>query len=279
MAHPSTDPPVLAQPEIQDPSPKKQGSVRRLRLTIAYDGRSFSGWQSQPNRNGVQDHLDAAFQLLAPDSKKIHGAGRTDAGVHALGQVAHIDVPSARFPPATWLSAVNAHLPPEIRVLKCQIASPAFHAQFSATGKVYCYRIWNDPVFNPLEIGHCWHVPHPLDLELLRLVANRFLGTHDFASFGANRGKPGESTIRTIHAIQIQAKKELLILRFDGNGFLYRMVRMLTGAIVRVAANRESLEWINRLLLQPGKAKASFTAPAEGLYLVKVKYGERGARG
>jgi tRNA pseudouridine38-40 synthase len=247
----------------------------RLRLTIAYDGGSFSGWQSQTNRNGVQDHLNRVFQLLASGSGKIHGAGRTDAGVHALGQVAHIDVPSARFPTATWISAANSHLPPAIRILRCQVAAPAFHAQFSATGKIYCYRIWNHPIFNPLEIGRSWHVPYPLDLARLRLAASHLLGTHDFASFAANRGKPGESTIRTIHSIKIQGGRRLLNLRFDGNGFLYRMVRMLTGAIVRVARKRESTEWIERLLLQPGKVKASFTAPPEGLYLVKVKYGEK----
>jgi tRNA pseudouridine38-40 synthase len=252
---------------------ENESSICRLRLTIAYDGRCFSGWQSQPNRNGVQDYLNQVFQLLAPKSGKIHGAGRTDAGVHALGQVAHIDVPSARFPSATWISALNSHLPPTIRVLRCQIASPLFHAQFSATGKIYCYRIWNNSVFNPLEIGRCWHVPHPLDLAKMRLAASRLLGTHDFASFAANRGKPGESTVRTIHSIKIQGGKQLLSLHFDGNGFLYRMVRMLTGALTRVARDRESIEWIDRLLLQPGKVKASYTAPPEGLYLMKVKYG------
>jgi tRNA pseudouridine38-40 synthase len=251
----------------------RTGNAReRLRLTIAYDGRRFSGWQSQTNKNGVQDHLKAAFFILAPEVIKLHGAGRTDAGVHAMGQVAHVDVPAGRFSNAIWIAALNSHLPPEIRILTCQAVSSDFHAQFSAIGKTYYYRIWNHPVFNPLEIGRSWHVPYPLDRKAMRESANRLLGKHDFASFAANRGKPGECTVRTIHVIKILPRHESLTLQFYGNGFLYRMVRMLTGSIVRVAAGREPVEWIDQLLQHPGKIKASYMAPAEGLYLATVKY-------
>lgn len=246
--------------------------MHRLRLTIAYDGRPFSGWQSQSNQNGVQNHLKRAFLALTPKATKLHGAGRTDAGVHALAQVAHIDVPYGRFPATTWITALNSHLPPEIRVLKCWFVSPKFHARFSAIGKIYQYRVWNHPVFNPLEIGRSWHIPYQLDLDLMQQAAVRLLSTHDFGSFAANRGKPDKDTIRTIHEIKIRRSRELLTLHFDGNGFLYRMVRMLTGAITRVGAGRGSLAWIDQLLLYPGKTKASYTAPAEGLYLMRVKY-------
>ena len=246
--------------------------LERLKLTVAYDGRPFSGWQSQPNENGIQDHLKRAFSQILSASVKLHGAGRTDSGVHALGQVAHVEVPRQKMNPARWISAVNAHLPAEIRVIRCQFASAKFHAQYSAVGKVYRYRIWNAPVFHPLEVGRCWHVPQPLDLEILRAASDRLTGTHDFASFAANRGQPPVTTIRTIHQIRIRQQKELVVLEFDGNGFLYRMVRMLTGTIVRIASRRADFSWIAELLSDPGKAKTNCTAPAEGLYLVKVKY-------
>ena len=246
--------------------------LERLKLTVAYDGRPFSGWQSQPNENGIQDHLKRAFSQIVSAPVKLHGAGRTDSGVHALGQVAHIEVPRQKMSLAHWISAVNAHLPLEIRVVRCQLAPAKFHAQYSAVGKVYRYRIWNDPIFHPLEVGRSWHVPQPLDLEILRAASERLTGTHDFASFAANRGKPPVTTTRTIHQIRVRQQKELVVLEFDGNGFLYRMVRMLTGTIVRIASRRAEYSWITELLNDPGKTKTNSTAPAGGLYLVKVRY-------
>jgi tRNA pseudouridine38-40 synthase len=246
--------------------------LERLKLTVAYDGRPFSGWQSQPNENGIQDHLQRAFSLIAAAAVKLHGAGRTDAGVHALGQVAHVDVPRHKWSPAIWTSAVNAHLPAEIRVIRCLPVSADFHAQYSAVAKIYRYRIWNASVFHPLEIGRSWHVPHRLEFDLLRAVCAQLTGTHDYASFAANRGKAVETTTRTIHQIRIRHQKELIALDFNGNGFLYRMVRMLTGAIIRVASKRADLNWIAELLSNPGKTKTNCTAPAAGLYLVRVKY-------
>jgi tRNA pseudouridine38-40 synthase len=216
--------------------------------------------------------LKQAFFAILSEPVKLHGAGRTDSGVHALGQVAHVDVPHRKFSPAKWIAAVNAHLPAQIRVIRCQLVSAVFHAQYSAVGKVYRYRVWNDPVFHPLEIGRSWHVPQVLDLKTLVVAADRLSGTHDFASFAANRGKANETTTRTINQIRIRRRRELIAMEFDGSGFLYRMVRMLTGAIVRVASGREDLNWIDQLLSDPGKTKASYTAPAEGLYLVRVKY-------
>jgi tRNA pseudouridine38-40 synthase len=244
----------------------------RLKLTIAYDGGPFSGWQSQPNKNGVQDHLKQAFYRLLSAPTVVHGAGRTDAGVHALGQVAHVDVPSEKFTLATWVAALNANLPPEIRVMRCQFAARDFHARYSAIGKTYRYRVWNNTIMQPLEIGRCWHLPYHLDRDVLSEAAARFRGSHDFASFSAGRGKPDENTIRTIQRIDVHAAKGLIILDFEGAGFLYRMVRMLVGSIVRVASGKEKTVWIDDLLQHPGIGKSGYTAPAEGLYLLKVKY-------
>lgn len=244
----------------------------RLKLTIAYDGRPFSGWQSQRNRNGVQDHLARALTRILESPVKVLGAGRTDAGVHALGQVAHVDVPKAKFQSSTWIAALNSYLPGQIRILKCVKVSPQFHAQYAATGKVYRYRIWNESVLHPLEIGRAWHVAKPLAVETLRAASLCVVGQHDFASFAANRGKPEKSTVRTILGISVRWRQSLLTLEFRGDGFLYRMVRMLTGSLVQVALGREDLAWMEGLIRQPGMHKTNHTAPAEGLYLVKVLY-------
>jgi len=251
---------------------------RRLKLTIAYDGRPFCGWQSQAGGDAVQDFLEAAFAKLCGGNRvPLHGSGRTDAGVHALAQSAHVDVPCDRFTPPEWLSAINAHLPHEIRVVRCQWAKPEFHARFSAKGKRYIYRLWNGPVMPPLEIGRAWHVYRPLNMGQLRQAAALLTGTHDFGGFAANRGVPCLDTVRTIRKIDITGQPGgLLTLTFVGDGFLYKMVRLLTGSLVRVAQGKSDQAWLADLLTpqEPGtpRKKSSFAAPAEGLYLARVLY-------
>jgi tRNA pseudouridine38-40 synthase len=245
----------------------------RLKLLIAYDGRPFRGWQSQAGGNTVQDHVESAFAKICGERVTVHGAGRTDAGVHALGQCAHADVPTSRLSSPQWAAALNGNLPREIRVLKCTRAAPDFHARFSAAGKIYTYRIWNYAVHSPFEIGRAWHLPGTLDVEVLRSCANRLAGTHDFAAFAANRGKPAGDTVRTIAKIVVRRRGPLVTLTFEGNGFLYKMVRLITGTIVRCAQGRAEPEVIARLLAASrGKLKTSFAAPADGLYLVRVLY-------
>jgi tRNA pseudouridine38-40 synthase len=253
--------------------------TRRLRLTVSYDGRPFCGWQSQAGKGSVQDALEAALAPLNHGVRiPVHGSGRTDAGVHALAQSAHADVPRAsRLTLRGWVAALNAHLPPEVRVTRCQWAGPEFHARFSAKGKRYIYRVWNGPVLPPLEIGRAWQVPHPLDLSRLRAAAALLTGTHDFGGFAANRGVPCPDTVRTVRKIDLKGRPGgLITLTFEGDGFLYKMVRLLTGSLVRVAINRAAPEWLAGLLEppQPGapRVKTSFAAPAEGLYLARVFY-------
>jgi tRNA pseudouridine38-40 synthase len=201
----------------------------------------------------------------------VHGSGRTDAGVHARAQVAHADVPGRDvISPVRWRAALNAHLPPQIRVMRVQRAPAAFHARFDATGKSYRYRIWNGSVLPPREFGRAWHFFHPLDHEALREAVQRLIGTHDFASFSANRGHMPTSTIRTIERVDLTCRGRLLLLDYKGSGFLYKMVRLLTGSAVRCAQGRADLEWIDALLRR--EAKSSFAAPAEGLYLMRVHY-------
>ena len=246
--------------------------IERLHLTIAYHGGTFAGWQSQPNGNGVQDHIEAALAKILQKPVRVHGAGRTDAGVHALGQAAHVDVPAKRLPTSTWRMALNANLPSGIRIIGCRLASPEFHARFSAQGKVYRYRVWNSETFHPLEVGRAWHVPQRLPVDDLVIHAEWFRGRHDFASFAANRGVAPENTVRQIQRIKVRRQGVLVTLEFTGDGFLYRMVRMITGSLVQVALGRRDEAWLQELLQEPGKKKTNHTAPAEGLYLVRVLY-------
>ncbi len=257
-------------------------------MVVAYDGGSFDGWQSQARGNTVQDKLEAVLALLCRDHFGetpasrivVHGSGRTDAGVHARGQVAHADVPAPdRMTPERWRGAINAHLPAQIRVEAVGFVSERFHARYSARGKVYLYRIWNTPVLNPFEVGRAWHLPGPVDLEILRTVAAAVVGRHDFAAFAANRGKPDENTVRTLHRVTIRQRGALLTLEFHGDGFLYKMVRLLTGTLIRCAQGRAPADWVARLLAGgKGIEKTNFAAPAEGLYLMRVLYHRRARR-
>ena len=248
--------------------------ILRLRLLIAYDGRPFRGWQSQVTKDAVQDHLEAAFANTIGEKVSVQGSGRTDAGVHALAQVAHADVPAERLSVEAWKGALNNFLPPEIRVLRTTRAKPEFHARFDARGKIYTYRIWNETYMHPLEIGRAWHMPSPLDMDILRAGADLYLGKHDFAGFAANRspGYAAENTVRTIHDIHITTRGDVLTLRYEGDGFLYKMIRLLTGTLVRCAQGRAELDFIRDLLAAKGARKTSFAAPADGLYLTRVLY-------
>src|SRR5437016_6925851 len=210
----------------------------RLKLTVAYDGAAFAGWQSQVHRNTVQDELERAIHKVCGQRLRIHGAGRTDAGVHALAQCAHVDLAKKFSPVERWTEALDALLPPAIRVLRCGYVSNNFHARLSAKGKIYRYRIWCAPVLPPFEYSRAWHVPHPLDLKALKDAAKHFIGTHDFAHFAANRSKREKSTIRTIYSVRIRQKAACITIDFYGDGFLYKMVRLIVGSLVKCALGK-----------------------------------------
>jgi tRNA pseudouridine38-40 synthase len=256
---------------------------RRLKLIIAYDGTPFAGWQSQSHRNTIQDHVERAFERVLGKPARVHGAGRTDTGVHALAQCAHVDLPDNRLSVARWSEALNALLPPTIRVLRCQYVSNDFHARLSAKGKIYRYRIWLASVLPPFEYGRAWHIPRPVDLTILRRAARQFVGTHDFAGFAANRGKSanrtdssrGEQekcTIRTIYSVRVRKTGPCVTIEFDGEGFLYKMVRLIIGALVRSALGKLSIENVAARLNSGQVSAPRFAAPAEGLSLVRVRY-------
>src|SRR5438093_9515036 len=195
---------------------------RRLKLVVSYDGRDFAGWQSQKHGNTVQDHLEAAFERVCGTRLAVTGSGRTDAEVHALGQCAHVDVPAAQFAAERWLKALNGVLPPAIRILRARFVGKSFHARFSTKGKVYRYRIINDAVRPPLEIGRAWHIASPLERDLLGRAAKLFVGRHDFTAFAANRGKEERSAVRTVEYARIISRRDLIEIEFSADGFLYK---------------------------------------------------------
>ncbi|HEY0368683.1 MAG TPA: tRNA pseudouridine(38-40) synthase TruA [Chthoniobacterales bacterium] len=245
----------------------------RLKFIVAYDGTPFAGWQSQAGGNTIQDLLEKAFVRVAGEAIRVHGSGRTDAGVHALAQCAHVDVPTRKLPPESWTGALNDSLPSAIRVVRCRYVRGDFHARFNAKGKLYRYRIWNERFLSPFEIDRAWHVPAQLDFAGMQSSVAQFIGRHDFASFTANRGHPNESTIRTIHIARAQRRGSCITLEFAGDGFLYKMVRLIAGALVRGARDGATKNEIVQRLENPhAKLHARPSAPAAGLYLVRVFY-------
>ena len=241
-------------------------------MIVAYDGKGFAGWQSQSHRNTIQDHIERAVERIGGKPVRVHGAGRTDAGVHALAQCAHVDLADDHFPAARWTQALNALLPPAIRVLRCRYVSKDFHARLSAKGKLYRYRIWSGPVLPPFEYGRAWHVASPLDLEVLKAAAKHFVGTHDFASFAANRGKREKNTIRTIYSVRVRRNGPCVTLDFDGGGFLYKMIRLIVGSLVKCALGKLRVVDLTDRLASAQARMPRLAAPAEGLFLVHVRY-------
>ena len=245
---------------------------QRLKLIVAYDGAPFSGWQSQANRNGVQDHLERAFERVSGERVRVHGAGRTDAGVHALAQCAHVDLAKKRLLPERWLKALNASLPSTIRILRCHAVSKQFHARFSAKAKTYRYRIWSGPVLPPLEHGRAWHVISKIDMKRLESAARNFVGTHNFAGFSANRGQAESDTVRTLHNVRIRKRGAEITLDFVGDGFLYKMVRLIVGSLVQCATDKMSIQELVGRLSNWKNSGDRLTAPAHGLFLIRVRY-------
>ena len=244
----------------------------RLKLIIAYNGAGLGGWQSQAHRNTVQDQLEGAFRRVTGERLRVHGAGRTDAGVHALAQCAHVDLAERRLSSAQWVRALNANLSPAIRVLRCSYVRNDFHARYSAKAKVYRYRIWSAPILPPLEFERVWHVAAPLDLTILQAAAAKFVGTHDFAGFAANRGKPEADTIRTIHSVRVRKKGPCITIDFEGDGFLYKMVRLMVGALAQCALGQSTADELAARLNSDRPKGRRYAAPAEGLFLLRVRY-------
>ncbi len=250
----------------------------RFLYTCAYDGAPFLGWQSQRGGNTVQDVLEGAFAAILKEPLRINAAGRTDAGVHALAQRFHADVPEGcRMDARAWRAALNAHLPAAIRILEVEPVAADFHARFNATGKVYEYTLSTAAVLPPFLAGRVWHHSRPLDVALLQEALHCYVGQHDFRHFAARRGNEPEVPPpgfyeRTIWSATVEREGELLRLRFHGNGFMYRMVRLLVGTACQVAAGRLPLSSLTDMLDSEEGETSRYCAPADGLCLTLVEY-------
>lgn len=250
-------------------------ALLKFKLTIAYDGTNYEGWQVQKIGTGVQELVERALSRLFPSQPRLHSSSRTDTGVHALGMVAHFEVSSTecRMGGPKMVLALNAWLPEEIRVLSATRATKDFHARFDATGKEYRYFVWNAPAMNPLLRHTAWHVPRPLGLEPMRSAASAFIGKHDFQSFATNPGYAKTSTVRQITRCELKRSGRLLTFIIQGDGFLYRMCRGIVGTLVQVGLGKLPATAIKPMLAQKDRRAGGMTAPPHGLVLWKVLYG------
>lgn len=245
----------------------------RYRITVAYDGTAYAGWQIQPGNPTIQEALRDALRRLCGAEVIVHGSGRTDAGVHARGQVAHFDLPRP-FAPVSLVRAINAYLPRDIRVLEASVSAPGFHARKDASGKEYRYFIWNGPMMPPTARLYHLHVPVPLDVAAMRDAAALLTGRHDFAAFSANPNRIVESTVRTIHSLAVMQTEEVITLAACGEGFLYKMVRSIAGWLIRVGQGDVRALDTAAVLASRERTAAVPTAPPQGLFLWSVRYPE-----
>jgi tRNA pseudouridine38-40 synthase len=249
--------------------------VRTVKLLVQYDGTGYVGWQRQAAGVSIQGLLEDALSRIDGQAVVVHGAGRTDAGVHAHGQVAHARI-SAPHDDATMVRAINANLPDAVRVLHVGTVSDAFHARFDAVSKTYEYRIWNGGVVPPFLRLYVWQVPQPLDVAAMGRAAHRLVGEHDFAAF-RGVGTPVHSTVRRVIAADwhLQGADAPLTFTITGTGFLRHMVRAVVGTLVEIGRGGRAEEDIDRLLATRDRHDAGQTAPAHGLVLKCVDYGSQ----
>jgi tRNA pseudouridine38-40 synthase len=250
--------------------------MRNLKLILAYDGSGFSGWQVQPDSATVQGTLASAIGRITGEKVLPQGSGRTDAGVHALGQVATF-VTGSRIPAENLVKALNDILPASIRVLEASEAAAEFHARKSARAKTYRYRMYRRPICPPFLARYVWHYPYPLDEDAIQRAAARVVGEHDFTSFAAvdpERGTDEEnvSNVRQVFESAWERTGDELVYTVRGSGFLHHMVRNLVGTFVLTGKGTLRAEDVTRILETRNRSAAGATAPAGGLYLVSVEY-------
>lgn len=244
--------------------------VHRWKCVCAYDGTAFQGWQSQVGGTGIQDVIEARLHQILGTDVRIHGSGRTDAGVHAHEQVFHFDA-AWRHGPDKLLAALRVGLPPTIQVKKASRVAADFHARFSVRRKRYVYHLHlGDP--DPFTRPYCWAIFHPLDLTAMRAAAAVLVGTHDFTAFTAENGSEREDSIRTLQRLDIVKHGRRVQIVAEADGFLYKMVRSLAGVLVSVGAGRLSAAEVAQLLASKRRTPAVQTAPPQGLFLAKVDY-------
>jgi tRNA pseudouridine38-40 synthase len=260
---------------------------RVLKLTLAYDGSAYVGWQRQADGRSIQALVEDALSRIDGRPVVVRGAGRTDAGVHALGQVARAEVEGTHDAP-TFLRALNGILPPDVRVLRVEEAAPAFHPRYDAASKTYQYWIWNAPVLPPAIRHWCWHVARDLDVDAMNAAARLFEGRHDFACFQST-GSDVKTTVRTVVCAQVRRERgpdaadaianrlgagatAFVVFEVEADGFLRHMVRAMIGTLIEIGDGRRAADSIPALLATGDRAQAGPTAPAHGLVLLSIQY-------
>lgn len=243
---------------------------RRIRLTVAYDGTDYCGWQVQPNGITVEEVLDKALSRLTGEDVRVVGASRTDAGVHARGNVAVFDTCST-IPPERFACAVNPLLPEDVAVVRSDEVPADWHPRYRDSVKTYEYRILNREAPDPILRKYVWHVTFPLDLEQMKKAASCLVGEHDFRSFcSIHTGV--KTTVRTVFRLDVEQTGDLITIRISGNGFLYNMVRIIAGTLAEVGRGFRSPESVKEMLDAKERTRAGATAPAQGLILKEIDY-------
>ena len=247
--------------------------VRTYRIIVSYDGTRYGGWQVQPNCQTIQGCLEKALSTAYRTEIKVIGSGRTDAGVHAKAQVAHFRVPFS-VDCYLFLAKMNGLLPENIRVHAIEEVSSSFHARFSAKGKIYHYVINTGCTHSPFLRPYSWHIREPLSVDTLKKACAYFVGTHDFKAFAnsSHEGSAAHNSVRTIHRLDVVEQEQGFRLEFEGNGFLYKMVRNITGTVIEAARGKRTLESIPQIMLSKDRKQCGRVAPAKGLFLMKVHY-------
>lgn len=245
--------------------------MRNFKFTLQYEGGRYQGWQRQESsENTIQGKLEALLSKMCGQPVKVQGSGRTDAGVHALGQVANAHLETDKTP-GEILEYMNAYLPEDIGVIKVEEADERFHSRLNAKGKTYRYRVINSPLPHVLERRYTWRIAEPLDMEAMKRAAELLCGTHDFAAFTSAK-KSRKSTVRTLEELRIEPHGDKIDFYFSGDGFLFHMVRILMGTLIETGLGQRRPEEMTEILASKKRELAGALAPAQGLTLMEVRY-------
>lgn len=244
--------------------------MRNIKLTIEYDGKDFNGWQKQPDKLNIQGEIEKAIFLVTGEEVELFGSGRTDAGVHAIGQVANFKT-NSQIPINKFAYAINSKLKKSIIIKKAEQVSENFHSRYNCKEKTYRYIINNSEQGTAIYRNQEYHVSYPLDIQTMKKAASYFEGEHDFKAFKAS-GTSNKSSIRKIYKAKVKKEKEKIIIELTGNGFLYNMVRIISGTLVDVGLGKINPGDIPEIIESKDRQKAGKTLPPYGLYLMSVKY-------
>ena len=247
--------------------------MRNIKLTIEYDGKDFNGWQKQPNKLNIQGEIEKAIQNVTGEQVNLIGSGRTDAGVNAFGQVANFKIDS-EFPIEKMATAINSQLKKSIRVKKAEEVSSDFHSRYNCHSKTYNYIIDNSEQGSAIYRNLSYHVSKKLNIEKMQKAISYFIGEHDFSSFKSS-GTSSKSSVRTIYNATVVKENDKVTISLTGNGFLYNMVRIISGTLVEVGLNNIETQEIPKIIEAKNRQMAGKTLPPQGLFLINVEYDER----